>query len=107
MNRPITVAVAGCGNRGWEMYTQIIADKLSDQMQVVAAADLREEQLELMRKTCPGLKADRCFHSADEMLAQGKLADVMFICTPDRNHYVTAIAALRQGYHCCWRSPLQ
>lgn len=106
MDRPITVAVAGCGNRGWEMYAKIVAEKLSDQMQVVAAADLKEEQLELMRKTCPGLREDRCFHSADEMLAQGKLADVMFICTPDRNHYVTAMAALRQGYHLLLEKPI-
>lgn len=106
MEHPITVAVAGCGNRGWETYTKIIAEKLSDQMQVVAAADLKEEQLELMRRTCPNLREDRCFHSTDEMLAQGKLADVMFICTPDRNHYVTAIAALRQGYHLLLEKPI-
>lgn len=106
MDRPITVAIVGCGSRGWEMYAQIIAEKLSDQMQVVAAADPREDHLELMRKTCPALKAEHCFRSVDDMLAQGKLADAMFICTPDRDHYATTIAALRQGYHILLEKPI-
>lgn len=106
MDHPITVAIAGCGGRGWEMYAQIISNKLSDQMQVVAAADPREDHLELMRKTCPSLQEHSCFRSVDDMLAQGKLADAMCICTPDRDHYATTIAALRLGYHILLEKPI-
>jgi len=49
---------------------------------------------------------ERCFNSAEEMLEQEKLADVMFICTQDRQHVGHAIPALRKGYHILLEKPI-
>ena len=40
------------------------------------------------------------------MLAQPKLADVMFICTMDKQHVQQAIPALRKGYHLVLEKPI-
>ena len=100
----ITVAIAGCGARGMDTYADKLAS-LPDRAQIVAAADVNPEKLELMRRRY-GLTEAQCFASAEEMLAQPKLADVMFICTPDRCHYAEAKEALRKGYHLLLEKPI-
>lgn len=99
-----TVAVAGCGSRGQDTYSQILME-LSGKARIVAAADINPEKLAGMRKLC-GLTEEQCYHSAEEMLSQPKLADVMLICTPDRCHYTQAKAALNLGYHLLLEKPI-
>lgn len=47
-----------------------------------------------------------CFESAEQMLARPKLADVMFICTMDKQHYAHAMAALERGYDLLLEKPI-
>ena len=101
--KPITVAIAGCGGRGMLTYADCIK-KGDGRMKIVAAADIRPGQLAAMREH-HGLTEDQCYESAEAMLEQPKLADVMFICTPDRCHYHQAIAALKKGYHLLLEKP--
>ena len=101
--KQITVAIAGCGGRGMGTYAACM-QHYQDQMKIVAAADIRPSQLALMRERY-GLTEAQCYDSAESMLEQPKLADVMFICTPDRMHYSEAIAALRKGYHLLLEKP--
>ena len=49
---------------------------------------------------------ERCYTSAEEMLKEEKLADVMFITTQDRQHVAQAIPALRKGYHLLLEKPI-
>ena len=99
----ITVALAGCGSRGHDTYAQC-QHRFPDRMKIVAAADIDPVKLERMR-TEFDLPAERCFTSAEEMLKQPKLADVMFICTPDACHYAQAMAALALDYHLLLEKP--
>ena len=104
MNRPITVAVAGCGSRGQEMYTKVLLT-MPEKAAVVAAADIDPEKLAGMRKLT-GIPESACYASAEDMLRQPRLADVMLICTPDRCHYAQAKAALLKDYDLLLEKPI-
>lgn len=101
--KPITVAIAGCGSRGLDTYAACQA-RFPQKMKVVAAADIRPEKLEQIKAVC-GLTDEQCYASAEEMFKAGKIADVMFICTQDRQHYAHAMAALELGYHLLLEKP--
>ena len=104
MNKPITVAIAGLGNRGMYAYGSRILEK-NDEIKVVAAADVDSERLALMAKN-HNIAPENCFNSADELIAQPKLADLLFICTQDKDHYKEAIEALKKGYHLILEKPI-
>lgn len=102
--RPITVAIAGCGSRGLDTYARC-RERFPEKMEIVAAADIRPERLDMMC-AAHGLSAAQCYDSAEAMLGQPKLADAMLICTPDRLHYGEAMAALQKGYHLLLEKPI-
>ena len=104
MNRPITVAVAGCGSRGQDTYSKILME-MPEKAKIVAAADIDPEKLDGMRRLT-GIPESACYASAEEMLQQPKLADVMLICTPDRCHYTQAKAALLKDYDLLLEKPI-
>lgn len=98
----LTIAVCGCGSRG-RTYMQI-ATTMPERYRCVAGADLLPERVEAMRAISrnPGFRG---FASADEMLAQPKLADLMVISTQDHFHFDPAKRALAQGYHLLLEKP--
>lgn len=102
--KPITIAIAGCGSRGMQAYAPGQA-LFPGRMRIVAAADIRPGQLALMRERY-GLTQAQCYDSAESMLRQPRLADAMFICTPDRLHISQAEAALAKGYHLLLEKPI-
>ncbi len=102
--KQITVAIAGCGARGQDTYAHC-QERFPDRMRIVAAADVRPEKLEQMRQAFH-LAPEMCYSSAEEMLKQPRLADVMMICTPDRLHYGQAMAALKLDYHLLLEKPI-
>ena len=101
---PITVAIVGCGSRGHDTYAQC-QKRFPDRMKIVAAADIDAEKLERMRREF-SLPDDMCFTSAEALLEQPRLADILFICTPDDMHYTEAMAALALDYHLLLEKPL-
>lgn len=103
MNK-VTVAIAGCGERGQFVYAKNLL-KLQDRAQVVAAADTNPDKIESIKRMWK-LTDDQCYASTEEMLAQDKLADMMFICTIDQCHYTQAKAALLKGYDLLLEKPL-
>ncbi len=102
--KQITVAIAGCGSRGLDTYAEC-QTRFPDKMKIVAVADIRKERLALAQKLYD-LKDDQLFDSAEEMLQKGRIADVMFICTPDRMHYTEAMEALKNDYHLLLEKPI-
>ena len=96
MKTPVTFAIAGFGDRG-STYASMQA-LFPDRMQVVAVADVRPERVEKARQLY-NIPAERCFSSAEELLAQEKLADVLVVSTMDRQHVGHAIPALEKGYN--------
>lgn len=104
MNRPITVAVAGCGSRGQDTYSKLLVP-LKEKARVVAAADIDPDKLAGMRRLC-GIDEGACYPSAERMLDEPKMADVMIIATPDRLHFEEAKRALEKGYDLLLEKPI-
>lgn len=100
----VTVAVAGLGSRGRRAYAPYALD-FPQEMQVTAVADILPERVEEAAKTF-GIPPDRCFPSVEALVAQERLADILFLCTPDRVHVPPAIPALRKGYHLLLEKPI-
>lgn len=104
MNKPVTVAIAGLGNRGKDTYAKC-ATIFPELMQIVAIADIVPEKVQEVASLY-NIPADRCFSSAEELLQQERLADVLFLCTQDRQHYGHAIPALERGYDLLLEKPM-
>ena len=104
MQKPITVAIAGLGGRGKDTYAPMALSR-PDLMKIVAIADIVPEKVADVAQTY-GVPPEGCFSSAEEMLAQPRLADVLFVCTQDRQHVGHAIPALEKGYHILMEKPV-
>lgn len=101
---PITIAIAGLGSRGKDAYAQAIR-ALPDRASIVAIADTDPAKVQEVAQRF-SIPADRCFDSAEALLAREKLADVMLICTQDRQHVGHAIPALEKGYDLLMEKPI-
>jgi predicted dehydrogenase len=104
MSKRLKVALAGLGSRGKDTYAPA-AKLFPDKMEIVAIADIDPAKVaEVAREY--HVPEEACFSSAEEMIAQDKLADVMFITTQDRQHVRQAIPALKKGYHLLLEKPI-
>ena len=99
----ITVAIAGLGSRGLDTYARCL-EKYMDRADLVAIADIRPDRVAVAAERY-NIPQDRCFDSVETLLKQPKMADVLFICTPDDVHYRPAMDALRLGYHLLLEKP--
>lgn len=102
--KKMTIAILGLGSRGLQVYAPLIKEN-ADRMELVAAADLDSGKIEAAKREY-GVKAEKCFSSAEELLKADCLADALFICTQDRDHVEHAIAALKKGYHVLLEKPV-
>lgn len=104
MSRQVTVAIAGLGNRGKDVYAPF-AEMFPERMKIVAIADPVPERIgEVARRY--HISSKKCFESAEEMLKQDQLADVVFITTQDRQHAAQAIKAMEKGYDILLEKPI-
>ncbi len=101
--KKITVAIAGLGSRGLDTYAKCL-EKYPDRAELVAVADIKPDRVQAAAQRYH-IPADRCFDSVESLLRHEKLADVLFICTPDDVHYQPAIDALNLGYHLLLEKP--
>ena len=99
-----TAAIAGLGSRGRSVYAKY-AEANPDKIKITALADINPGRV---REAAETFKVSRsnCFNSTEDLLAAGKLADVLFICTPDKEHYRAATKALEKGYHLLLEKPI-
>ena len=100
----ITVAISGLGGRGKDTYAKC-QHLFPERMKIVAIADIIPEKVEEVCREYQ-VAPQMCFNSAEEMLEKEKLADVMFICTHDRQHYGHAMKALERGYDLLLEKPI-
>ena len=102
-SRELTVAVMGAGSRGREYsaYGKIFPGT----MKVVAVADINKSRADAMGGEW-NIPPDKRFGDFREMLAAGKLAEIMIIALPDDLHYEPAMEAMRQGYHLLLEKPM-
>ncbi len=101
--KKVTFAILGMGNRGTAYGGRIL--RQADNAQIVAMADNRRIRLDAANKYVK-LPEERLFDSADSLLAQPKLADVMIIATQDSQHKEHALRAMELGYDLLLEKPI-
>lgn len=99
-----TIAIVGCGSRGYCNYGRFI-NSIPDKAKVVAIADINPDQLAEAKEELK-IADNMCFGSADELLAQPKLADAVIISTLDQDHVPQALVALEKGYDILMEKPI-
>ncbi|WP_343246362.1 Gfo/Idh/MocA family oxidoreductase [Diplocloster hominis] len=103
MSKKIKAAIIGLGARG-QHYARCCKE-FEDEIQITAVADVlpdrvRQIQLEF------NLPDEQCFACGEDLLQQDRLADVVFICTQDREHFEPAMKAMKKGYHILLEKPI-
>ena len=101
--KKITIAIAGLGSRGLDTYARCL-ERYPDRAELVAIADIRPDRVQVAAERYH-IPAHMCFDSVESLLRQPKMADVLFICTPDDVHYQPAMDALSLGYHLLLEKP--
>jgi predicted dehydrogenase len=101
---PVTAVLCGAGGRGHFAYGPY-ARKHPEQLRFVAVAepnDVRRKRFADAHNIPPA----RQFHSWEQLLAAGKLADSCFNMTQDQDHYQSTLAALNCGYDMLLEKPM-
>ena len=104
MSRKHTFVILGMGSRGKNAYGAEMA-RMPDRAQITAVADPDPERLSIGGEAF-GVRPGMRYSSAEELLAQPRLAEVACVCTQDRQHVPQAIAAMRKGYDVLLEKPI-
>lgn len=103
--KQVTVAIAGLGSRGRWTYGELLLKHPDMNAKVVAIAEPLEDRRQEAAQAF-GLAPEQCYETAEEMLTQPRLADVLFVCTQDQQHAGHALPALEKGYHLLLEKPV-
>ena len=100
----ITIAVIGLGNRGsgYMRWTRLLN---GSKAKITCLCDEDEYRLQTYGDKYK-VEHDRRFSSEEEFFQAGKLADAIYICTMDKDHYRHAMAAIECGYHIMLEKPV-
>ena len=101
--KKLTFAIMGLGNRG-TVYAKALQD-FKEKAQIVAIADPRRSCLDAANEYLQ-LPETGLYDSADHLLSQPKLADVMIVATQDAMHREHAIRSMEQGYDLLLEKPI-
>jgi predicted dehydrogenase len=98
-----TVAILGAGNRGMDVYGELI--KKRDDLKVVAVAEKDKIRREKIAKehSIPPIKQ---FKNWEDLLIEDKLADGIIISTGDKEHFEPLIKSLKKGYKVLCEKPI-
>lgn len=96
----ITVVAIGAGNR-----MNVYARLHPHEMRIVAVVEPNRVRREQLAGQC-GVAAENCFESWEVFFRKEKMADAVFICTPDDMHYQPAVQALERGYDVLLEKPV-
>lgn len=101
--KTLTIALIGGGGRG-SGYTKY-ALSIPEKFKVTAIAEPVPEKREYLAKL-HNIPEDRQFATWEELLAQGKIADIAMICTQDRDHFAPAMKAMELKYDLLLEKPI-
>lgn len=101
MERKITVAVLGCGSRGYIFTRLLLAEA---KYEVVALCDRNPQQLQKMHRMF-GLADAADFTDTTAFLSE-KRAELLIIATDDRFHVPQCVRALELGYDVLLEKPI-
>ena len=91
----------GAGQRGM-IYAKYAHEKGHE---IAAVAELNAEKREIARQELD-IPENRCYDSAEALLAQPCLGEAAIIATLDRAHYSQAVPAMEKGYHLLLEKPI-
>jgi len=100
--KKIKVILIGAGSRG-VAYTDLMAE-CSGRYEIVAVAEPIEERREYI-KNKHGVPENMCFTTWEPILEMEKFADVVLVCTMDRDHKAPALCAIEKGYDLLLEKP--
>lgn len=102
----VKIAVLGYGGRG-KIYAFLSRNlpQVKGKVKVVAVIDNNPEKLAQAKKVNK-LDDDQVFLDYDEFLKSERKADVLFICTQDKQHYEHTMKALDAGYDIVLEKPV-
>jgi predicted dehydrogenase len=103
MDRPVTSAMVGAGQRGFG-YGEWIA-RHPDRARVLAVAEPRDHQREEFARR-HGIPPERSFRTWQELAGAPRLADAAIVATQDSEHAGPAITLADNGYHLLVEKPL-
>ena len=101
---PLTAVMLGAGGRGYRAYGPY-ALAHPDQLQFVAVAEPIDDRRERFGDA-HNIPPERRFRSWEDLIAQGKIADVLLNCTMDQMHTASTLAALENGYEVLLEKPM-
>lgn len=102
--KTLTAVLLGAGSRGRYIYGPY-AEKFPNELKMVAVAEPDDERRERSAEI-HGIDPKHVYNSWEKVFEQGRIADVMIICTLDRMHYVPAMKAMELGYHLMLEKPM-
>lgn len=101
MKKAYTVAVIGCGGRGYT-YASLLVKR--EEFDITAICDINPEQLVKINKII-NLSTDAMFDSEQEFFKK-KRADILVIATTDSHHVRQCILAMELGYDVLLEKPI-
>lgn len=101
--KTVTVLLLGAGNRGNAYGNYAIEHKEEIKFVAVAEPDAKRRKLFADKH---GISEDMCFENWEEALKKGKIADALFVCTQDNDHFNPAIKGMELGYDLMLEKPI-
>ncbi len=102
--KTLTVAIIGCGQRGFHAYGRIMTKHFPDRFRITCLCDIDSKQLSIAGEAL-GVGAESRFCEDDEFFSCRR-ADVLIIATQDRDHGWMLIKGLELGYDILCEKPL-
>jgi predicted dehydrogenase len=101
---PVTMALAGAGQRGMFAYGPY-ALEFPSHLRFVAVAEPNPDRRRRFAEM-HGIPVDRQYAGWEDMFGKPQLAETALIATPDRLHHAPAKAALESGYDVLVEKPM-
>ncbi len=101
---PLQIALLGAGNRGADVYGELIARRGTG-ARIVAIADPREARLSEVGARF-GVGPEALFRDAETLLREVVDLDAVIVATPDRAHVTPTVRALGRGLHVLLEKPI-
>ncbi len=102
-NKIYTVAILGCGSRGADTYGSR-AFRKPDEFKITDLCEISPVRLQAVSERF-GIDKEHCFTDENEFF-KTKRADVLFICTQDKDHVRQCLKALELGYDVLLEKPI-
>lgn len=101
LNSRVCHAAIGTGNQAW---TDLQGFATHPNVEITALCDVDAAYLAAAKKSFPNARTYRNWR--DLLSAEGDRLDSVNISTPDHQHAIMAVEAMRQGKHCYLEKPL-